>query len=299
VTARAGAVRGRGLLLLAAPALALLFVLQVAPILEAVRASLFLDTPFAPSRFVGLEHYRALAGDPVLRGTLSFTLLFAAVTVTLEVLLGLALALVMNASYRGRGLARAAVLLPWALPTVVAGVLWKYLLNDQYGALNLLVYGADVDAYRAWLAHAESARWAVILADVWKTSAVPALLILAGLQSMPEELHEAARLDGAGPVRRFALLTVPHLVPALLLAVLFRSMDAFRVFDLVYVMTQGGPGDATNVLQLHGYRTLFPEQRYGYGSAISVLVFLIIAAVSLVTVRLLGWRLLGEPRDAR
>lgn len=293
-----GPVRGRTLILLAAPAAALLLVFQVGPIVEALRASLFLDTPFAPARFIGFEHYRALAGDPVLRETLSFTLLFAATSVALEVAIGLAMALVMNASFRGRGLARAAVLIPWALPTVVAGVLWKYLLNDQYGALNLLLHGARVEEYVAWLSHANSARMAVIMADVWKTSAIPALLFLAALQAVPEELHEAARLDGAGRFRRFVVITLPHLTPALLLAVVFRSMDAFRVFDLVYVMTQGGPGDATNVLQLHGYRALFPEQRYGYGSAISVIVFLIIAAVSLSAVRLLGRRLLGDPRHA-
>jgi len=276
----------RTILLLLAPALLFIAVFLIVPISGAVWTSLFRDTPFEPRAFRGLANYAAFLRDDLAIGTLPFTIAFVLVTVAVEILLGLALALILNETFRGRGFVRAAVLVPWAIPTVVAAVLWKYLFNDQYGGVNALLFGGHLASYRAWLAEAWSARAALVVADVWKTSAFAGLILLAGLQSIPRDLYEAARADGAGAWRRFTAITLPLLRPALVLAVLFRVMDAFRVFDLVYVMTQGGPGDATNVLQYYGYRVMFPEQRLGYGSAVSVIVFLLIAIVSVFAVRL-------------
>jgi multiple sugar transport system permease protein len=202
--------------------------------------------------------------------------------------LGLVIALVINHSFRGRGWVRAAVLIPWAIPTVVASQMWRFINNDQYGVLNYLLFGSDIGAYRAWLAGPGFAMAAVIGADVWKTSAFAALIILAGLQTIPDELHEAARMDGATAWQRFTRITLPLLKPALLIALLFRTMDSFRVFDLVFVMTQGGPGDATNVLQFYGYKKMFAEGFLGYGAAVSTLVFFIVVAVSLFFVRVIG-----------
>ncbi len=161
---------------------------------------------------------------------------------------------------------------------------------------NLLLFGEQVTDYIPWLAYPGMAFGIVVLADVWKTSSFAALLILAGLQVIPDDLYDAARVDGATAWQRFWHITLPLLKPALLLALLFRTMDAFRVFDLVFVMTQGGPGDATQVLQFYGYQTLFTEGRIGYGSAVSVAVFLMILALSLTYLRAIGSSLLERRR---
>lgn len=270
---------------LTAPALVLVAVFVLSPIVQAFVNSLYRDTPFAPRTFIGLANYMRLAADDVARGTIEFTLIFVVVSTALEILIGLGLALVIHEQFRGRGLVRAAVLIPWAIPTVVAGVMWKFMLNDQYGFVNLLVHGSDLPHYTAWLSTPWGARLAIIGADVWKTSSFAALLILAGLQSIPDQLYDAARVDGAGLLKRFWSVTLPLLRPAILLALLFRVMDAFRVFALVYVMTQGAPAGSTNVLQYFGYQKMFPEQQFGYGSAVSVIVFLLIATASLLLIK--------------
>jgi multiple sugar transport system permease protein len=282
--------RQRAGYLLILPAFGVIALFLLMPIAISLVSSLHIDTPFAARRFIGLQNYARFFADSVAAQTRVFTFLFATVSVALEILLGLLLALVIHQGFRGRGLVRAAVLIPWAIPTVVTAVMWKYMLNDQYGLVNLLFYGARIEAYQAWLAEAGTARLAIIAADVWKTTPFAALLILAGLQAIPDELHEAARVDGAGPARRFFAITLPLLRPAILVALLFRLMDAFRVFDLVYVMTQGAPGGATHVLQFYGYQKMFPEQQFGYGSAVSVVVFLIVGLLSLITIRLVGMR---------
>ncbi|MBI4613567.1 MAG: sugar ABC transporter permease [Planctomycetes bacterium] len=273
---------------LSAPALLTIGVFLAYPIAAAVLASLHHDTPFAERRFAGLDNYGELLEDDLLRESLVFTFLFVGTSVTLEVFSGLAIALVLHESFRGRGLLRAAVLVPWAVPTVVTAVMWKYMASDQYGLLNLLLHGNEIANYDAFLAHQGSARLILVLADVWKTTSFAALLLLAGLQAIPDELHEAARIDGAWAWRRFWHVTLPLLRPAILLAVLFRTIDAFRVFDLVYVMTRGAPAGSTNVLSFHGYETMFPEQLFGYGSAVSVLVFLITATLAVLAVRAIG-----------
>jgi multiple sugar transport system permease protein len=275
---------------LLAPALLLIGIFLIFPIASAFVTSLHIDSPVVEKRFVGMRNYDELLHDEIALGTIDFTLLFVGASVALEIVVGLLLGLIIHHAFRGRGLVRAVVLIPWAVPTVVAAVMWKYMLNDQYGLVNLLLYGGRIEAYQAWLAEPGTARLAIIAADVWKTSSFVALLILAGLQTIPEELHEAARVDGAGALRRFFAITLPLLRPAILVAVLFRSMDAFRVFDLVYVMTQGAPANATSVLQFYGYQKMFPEQQFGYGAAVSVVVFLIIAVLSILTIRLVGAR---------
>jgi len=255
-----------------------------------------LGLPGLGEPFVGLENYRQLLQDRAALRALVNTLVFVSVSTTLELLLGLGIALVIHRSFRGRGLVRAAVLVPWAIPTVVSSQMWRFLFHDKYGLLNYLLFGADLGRYQAWLADPLWAFVAIIAADVWKSSSFAALLILAGLQTIPEELYEAARIDGAGPWRRFWEITLPMLRPALLIAFLFRTMDAFRVFDLVFVMTQGGPGDATSVLQFYGYKKIFGEGLMGYGSAVSVLIFLLSLTVSLGYLRFIGARVIKGAR---
>lgn len=282
-----------------APALLVTMVFALYPVLDSLWLSLhniFIGLPQLGSPFVGFDNYLMLVRDPVAQQALAVTLAFVILSTLLELACGLIIALVIHERFRGRGLVRAAILIPWAIPTVVASQLWRYIFNDQYGFANLLLFGEQVTDYIPWLAYPGVAFGIVVLADVWKTSSFAALLILAGLQVIPDDLYDAARVDGATVWQRFWHITLPLLKPALLLALLFRTMDAFRVFDLVFVMTQGGPGDATQVLQFYGYQTLFTEGRIGYGSAVSVAVFLMILALSLTYLRAIGSSLLERRR---
>ena len=282
-----------------APALLVTGLFALYPVLDSFWLSLhhiFIGIPSLGRPFAGLENYGTLVTDPTARQAFLVTLSYVLLSTLLELLCGLGIALVIHERFRGRGLVRAVILIPWAIPTVVASQLWRYIINDRYGFANLLLFGGRIAEYVPWLAYPGFAFGAVVLADVWKTSSFAALLILAGLQVIPDDLYEAATVDGAGLWQRFRYITLPLLKPALLLALLFRTMDAFRVFDLVFVMTQGGPGDATKVLQFYGYQTLFTEGRLGYGSAVSVAVFLAILSISLLYVRAIGSSLLERPR---
>ncbi len=269
-----------------------LFVLTFAfyPILYSFWLSLhriILGLPQLGEPFVGLDNYRDLLHDRVaLRATVN-TFVFVLSSTALELLLGLIVALVIHRSFTGRGTVRAAVLVPWAIPTVVSSQLWRFIFNDKYGLLNFIIYGGEVSRYKAWLADPFYAFVAIVVADVWKTTSFAALILLAGLQSIPQELYDSARVDGANAWQRFRTITLPMLRPALLVALLFRTMDAFRVFDLVFVMTQGGPADATNVLQFYGYKKMFAEGLMGYGSSISVVVFLLSFSVAMLYMRVI------------
>ncbi len=278
--------------LMAFPALTFVAVFSLYPAMDSFLLSLYSDFPGPERSFIGFDHYAELLQDPVAHQAFIVTLGFVLLSTTLELLLGTGIALVIHERFRGRGWVRAAVLIPWAIPTVVAAQMWRFLLNDQYGAVNAILFGDRVEAYVPWLADPWMAFGAIVLADVWKTSSFAGLLVLAGLQLIPEETHDAARVDGATAWQRFRHITLPLLKPALLTALLFRTIDAFRVFDLVFVMTQGGPGDATQVIQFYGYKTLFTEGRVGYGTTISVTVFVAMAILSLFYVRTVGSKLL-------
>jgi len=282
---------------LLAPALGVLLLFIVFPISQSVYLSLhrlILGLPQLGRPFVGLENYVELVRDPVARDSVFVTVVFVAATTFFELLVGLLLALLIHQRFPGRGALRASVLIPWAIPTVVSAQMWRFLFNDAYGMINFALFGTDSSHYVPWLAEPGTALFAIILADVWKTSSFAALLILAGLQVIPETLYQAARVDGAGPWRRFVHITWPLIRPALLLALLFRTIDAFRVFDLAFVMTQGGPADATNVLQLYGYKKMFVEGWMGYGSAIATCIFLALLCLAVLYVRIAGQNLLEE-----
>lgn len=272
------------------PSLIFVSVFTLYPIFESFRLSfyrLILTLPWLGQKMVGWENYIDLWTDPVALQALQTTLIFVAVTVPSELLLGLGMALVMNEAFRGRGLLRAIVLIPWAIPTVVSSQMWRFIFNDRYGLFNFVLFGGDTERYLAPLAHPHFALLAIMAAEVWKTAPFAALIILAGLQTISEELYEAASIDGATAWQKFRHVTLPLIRPALLLALLFRTIDALRVFDLVFVMTQGGPADATNVLQFYGYKKTFAEGMVGYGSAIAVTVFLISLILALAYLRAL------------
>jgi len=287
-------------LLFIVPSLVFVCVFTLYPIVESFRLSFYrmiLTLPWLGQKMVGWENYVDLWTDPVAWQALRTTIIFVAITVPSELLLGLGMALVMNEAFRGRGVLRAIVLVPWAIPTVVSSQMWRFIFNDRYGLFNFVLFGGDTARYLAPLADPRFAMFAIMAAEIWKTAPFAALIILAGLQTISDEVYEAASIDGATAWQKFRHVTLPLLWPALLLALLFRTIDALRVFDLVFVMTQGGPADATNVLQFYGYKKTFAEGMIGYGSAIAVTVFMISLVLSLAYLRALkSERLQGAAR---
>jgi multiple sugar transport system permease protein len=237
-----------------------------------------LRLPWLGRPFIGLANFVEAAGDPRFLSALARTVVFASVTVPIELALGLALALVMHSAVRARGLTRLAVLLPWTIPAVVAALIWRFMSDETWFVTPL-------------------AAWVPIgAADVWKTTPFVAILLLAGLQTIDPLLFEAARIDGASPVRRFWTITLPLLRPALVVAAAFRTLDALRIFDLPYVMTGGGPGTATEPLSLYAFIALMQRLRFGYGSALSITVFLLTFGFALIWVRWFGRALDGGQR---
>ncbi|RKH73569.1 carbohydrate ABC transporter permease [Corallococcus aberystwythensis] len=271
--------------LLVAPAVLVLAVVALYPVLAAVWLSLHrFILVFGERRFTGLENYAYLMSDARFWSALGNTAYFTAVAVAVELLLAVPLALLLNRAFPGRGLLRASVLVPWAIPTVVSARLWAWMFNPDYGLINRMLGGAEIN----WLGAPGYALHAAILVDVWKTTPFVALLVLAGLQGIPEDLYKAARVDGASEWRQFRAITLPLLKPALLLAVLFRSLDAFRVFDAIYVLTEGGPANTTETLSIYAYKTLMRSGDFGYGSALSVATFLCVVLLAVVWLRWLG-----------
>jgi ABC-type sugar transport system permease subunit len=285
--------------LLVAPALASIVVIGLLPLAWTVWESLHrhdLRMPWLGRPFVWFANYATLARDSRFWSALGHTAVFTGVTVTLEIALGLALALAMNRAFGGRGIVRAAVLLPWAIPTVVAALLARFMFEAPWGVIDtMLVSLGIVREPVVWLAGARAAWVPLVLADVWKTTPFVALLLLAGLQTIDPSLYEAAAIDGASSWQQLRRITLPLLRPALLVALVFRTLDAFRVFDLVYALTGGGPGTATEPIALYTFNTLMQNLEFGYGAALSVVVFAVTFALALVYMRLLG----GSPAAAK
>jgi ABC-type sugar transport system permease subunit len=254
-----------------------------------------LRMPWLGRPFVGLANYVEAVGDARFRAALVHTAGFAAVSVTLELVLGTLLALALDGARRG--VARTAALLPWAIPTVVVALVWRFLFDGPASAANEVgrVLGLS-DAPIVWFSEPRLAWVPIVLADVWKTTPFVALLLRAALQNVPAELVEAARSDGAGAWQRFWHVSFPTLRPALLVALLFRALDAFRVFDLVFVLTAGGPGTATEPVALYTFQVLLRDLRFGYGSALSMTIFLASFALAWLYVRLAGSALLERER---
>ena len=280
----------RAALLFLLPSFIFVVVFSLFPIFESFRLSfyrLILTLPWIGQKPIGWQNYIDLWDDPVAMESLFTTLIFVGVTIPLELLCGLGIALVLNEAFHGRGLLRAVVLIPWAIPTVVSSQMWRFIFNDRYGLINFIFFGGDVSRYIAPLADLHLALVAIMAAEIWKTTPFAALILLAGLQGIPDDLYEAASIDGATAWQKFRHVTVPLIRPALLLALLFRTIDSLRVFDLVFVTTQGGPADATNVLQFYGYKKTFAEGMVGYGSAIAVAVFSMSLVFSLAYLRFL------------
>jgi ABC-type sugar transport system permease subunit len=275
---------------LALPALATIALVALFPILWTMWESLHfhdLRMPWLGRPMIGLANYVEALQDRRLWDALAHTGGFIGVSVTLELCAGLAIALVLDRLLRLGGLARTAILLPWALPTVVAALVWRFMFESPAGLASAALARMGLTP-PVWFADATAAWLPLILADAWKTTPFVALLLLAGLQAIDRSLYEAASMDGAAWSRQFLRITLPLLRPALLVAALFRTLDAFRVFDVVYVMTGGGPGTATEPIALYTFDTLLQNLRFGYGSALAVIVFAVAFAFALTTIRLFG-----------
>lgn len=283
---------------LVSPALAFILLGSLIPIAATLWEALHghdMRLPWLGRPFVGLANFVEAIQDPRFRTALLHTVSFAAATVPLEVAIGLALALIMHTASRGRAVIRLAALLPWAIPTVVAALVWRFMFDAQAGIMTvpLRTLGLVEESFD-WFVHPLAAWVPIGAADIWKTTPFVAVLLLAGLQTIDPALHEAARMDGAGPVRRFVTITLPLLRPALVVVVAFRMLDALRMFEVAYVLTGGGPGTATEPLSLYAFIALMQRLRFGYGSAISVTVFLLTFAFALIWVRALGRSLIGD-----
>jgi len=263
-----------------APAGALVLLIFVYPILRTIVLSflhLNLTTGFQP-RFAGVANFTRLASDSRFFSSLEVTALFTVVSVTLEFLIGLMLALAVERLGRGRRVARTFLLIPWALPTATIAVLWMWMFNDQYGVINaILLKTGAMDTPIAWLAKPQSAMVAVIFADVWKTFPFVLIVLLAGLQSIPAEMYEAIEIDGGNAWHRFRYVTLPFLSPFVFLALIFRIVQAFAIFDLVYVLTGGGPGGATETVSVYSYYTFMRYLDFGYGAALVVVMVAMLA----------------------
>jgi trehalose/maltose transport system permease protein len=274
-----------------APMLAALFCVAAWPLLRTIYFSLT-NTALSDlygGEFIGFDNYLSVrildSGRWVWRGTLVDpawwnavwnTVRFAFVSVFFETILGLIVALVLNAEFKGRGLVRAAILIPWAIPTIVSAKMWAWMLNDQFGIINDIMLSLGIiDQKIAWTASVDTAMYAVLMVDIWKTTPFMALLMLAGLQMVPRDIYEAAKLDGINPVKVFFKVTLPLIRPAVAVAVIFRMLDALRIFDLVYVLTPNSA--ATKTMSVISRENMIDFDKFAYGAAQSTLLFGIIA----------------------
>jgi multiple sugar transport system permease protein len=288
--------------LLLIPALVPLLLVYVYPIGRAFWLSLFtknLGTKLQPV-FVGLDNYVRAIGDGRFWQTFGTTMVFTVVSVSLELLLGLGIALVLDRRFRGRDLVRTIAILPWALPTALIGLAWAWIFNDRFGVVNDIAIGLGlIKTGINWLGEPTLAMVSIICADVWKTTPFASILLLAGLQSISPDLYEAHAIDGASPWQSFRAITLPLLIPQILIVLLFRYAQAFGIFDLVSVMTGGGPGGATEVISLYIYATTMRYLDFGYGAALVVVTFLLLVAAVAIASRLLSIsrrRITGSPK---
>ena len=258
----------------------------------------FANTPWV---FLGFGNYLdTLTDDPRWLNALRVTGTIAVSSLTAEFILGMVFALVMNRAFRGRGLVRVAVLIPWALTTVVSARMWQVIYHATYGVFNRLLFDLGIiEAYKPWIISPIFTIWAMVWADVWKTTPFVALLLTAGMQMIPGELYEAAAIDGATGWDRFWRITFPLLRPTLLVAMLFRMIDVFRMLDLPIVLTGGGPGQATETLSLYTYRVIFTDLKFGAGSALAVMTFLVILCMAFVFIKVLGAPVAGSEAEDR
>lgn len=269
----------------AAPLLFFMAIFVLIPIIGSFAMSFFRDVSFLEKQFIFIQNYMALFKDAEFLQSLRFTISFVLVSVPLEVFIGLLFALMLNLKIPFRGVLRACILIPWVIPSVVSARTWELIYNYSFGLANFLSIksGLTVEPIN-WLGSTFGAFFAVVVADVWKTTPFAAIILLAGLQAIPQELYAQAKVDRAGSLKIFYRITLPLIKPAILVVLLFRTIDALRVFDILYVLTHGGPGGATTSLSLYSYK-YFLSGDFGYGSCISMALFIIAFVMSIAYVK--------------
>lgn len=268
------------------PLLLFVVLLVLFPVLGTIVDSFFRDVTYLPRKFIGVTNFDQLFRDRGFWQAIRFTCLFVVVSVPIEVLLGLLIALILNERLPLRGAMRACVLIPWAIPAAVSGRIFELVYNYSFGAANYLFHMLHLTEEPVnWLGSEAGAFFALVVADTWKTTPFAAIILLAGLSSIQEDLHAQAKIDRASLIQRFCRVTLPLLKPVVVVTLLFRTIDALRVFDLIFVLTGGGPGGATRSLSLFGY-DYFSAGDFGYGSAASLILFLLAFGLSFTYVKL-------------
>ena len=276
-------VKGKSHIFFLAPAILIMAGVIIYPLVYVIWLSIHRRLLiFDISRFVGLDNFSFLLRDDRFWNALYNTVYFTAVSVSLELILGLSIAILLNRVFTGRGLMRSIILIPWAIPTVVSAKIWEWMYNSDFGILNHLL-GLNIN----WLGSAFWAMNAAIFMEVWKTTPFVALLLMAGLQTIDGDLYKSARVDGASGWYIFRRITIPLLTPVILIVLIFRTLDAFRVFDAIYVLTGGGPANTTETLSIYAYKVLFQTLQFGYGSTISIAIFFCVGVITILYVRLL------------
>jgi len=254
-----------------------------------------LETSIISSNFIGIDNFTKVIADERVQFTMIITLIFTFISVFFELILGLILALIMNQAIRGRGMIRTISLIPWAIPTTVSALMWSYLYNGSSGIVSHAFSAAGlISDPTQLLLSARGALTAIIIADVWKTTPYMALLLLAGLQVISHSLYESSSLDGASKFQQFRYITLPLLKPSIFVALLFRTLDAFRVFDLIYVLTGGGPGGKTESISVYAYKVMFAQTRFGYGSAMVIVMAIAVGLISYIYIKLLNVQLVND-----
>jgi ABC-type sugar transport system permease subunit len=276
--------RRPGPLVLLVPTLASIGAVSIYPVLLGLWLS-FRDTTLSSptDTFIGLDNYLQLFSDSQFWNAWIHTIQFTTASTLVETLLGLMIALILSERFRGRGIVRAAMLVPWAIPTVVTSKMFGWLFDGQNGIVNYLLRSLGLIQHNVdWYGSPDFALLTIVIADVWKTTPFMGLLLLAGLQTIPDSLAEASVIDGANAWQHFWHIRLPLLTPTLLIASMFRALDAFRIFDLVYVLTGGGPADSTEVLSTLTYKHLFSALQFGYGSALATIMFITEIVIAVV-----------------
>ena len=252
------------------------------PLINTLHLSLT-DTAMATrtGTFIGLDNFTRNLGSRAFQAAFLNTAWFTLLSVGAELVLGVLAALLLNQEFRGRTALRALMILPWALPTIVNAVLWRLIYNPEYGALNSALFQMGlIDGYRSWLGEPQSAMLAMVVADVWKNFPLVGLISLAALQSVPRETLAAATVDGAGAWARFRHVTLPYLAGPLMIAIVLRTIEAFKVFDIIWVMTRGGPANTTRSLSILVYQEAFSFQRAGSGASLALIVTLFVTLLA-------------------
>ncbi len=254
------------------------------PVLATFWNSLWQDVSFMPRRFLGFENFLRLFSDRQFWQATIFTILFPIVSVTLEMIIGMVIALVLNECFRFRGIVRGIALIPWAIPSVIGARIWQLIYRYDYGIANYTLNTIGLAPVN-WLGSPLCAFLSLIFADVWRTTPFVAIILLAGLQIIPKDLYRQAQVDGAHLHQRFFRITLPLIKPVAIVALLFRTIDAIRVFDVIYIISGGGPGGFTTSLSLYGYK-YFLLGDFGYGSSVSVILFLIAFLIALLYIKI-------------